>query len=170
MSARSLALAGSTIVAILAIPAAADECSDYRAAFVLSEAASRASTEHSAWLAEDMSRFHERHRPEYGEAELRAYRALADAAPSGSTHHRPRPRSRGSRDPCNRRGAGHHRLGKIPDGSGTWRDFSRQSGGIPVGRADLGDCLWQTIRGVPRREGGLSRCLAFHLLRARLRA
>ena len=80
MSARSLALAGSAIVAMLAAPAAADECSDYRAAFVLYEAASQASLEHSAWLAEDMSKIHERHRPEYGEAELRAYHALNDAA------------------------------------------------------------------------------------------
>ena len=80
MSARNLALAGGAIVAMLAAPAAADECSDHRAAFVLYEAASRASMEHSAELAEDMSRFDERHRPEYVEAELRAYRALDDAA------------------------------------------------------------------------------------------
>ena len=80
MSARSLALSGGATVAMLAAPAAADECSDYRATFVLSEAASRASMEHSAELAEDMSRFDERHRPEYVEAELHAYRALDDAA------------------------------------------------------------------------------------------
>ena len=58
---------------MLAVPVAADECSDYRAGFVLSEAASRASSEHSAQVAEDMAQFDGRHRPEYGEAELRAH-------------------------------------------------------------------------------------------------
>ena len=73
MSARRPALADGAIVAMLAAPVAADECSDYRAGFVLSEAASRASREHSAQVAEDMAQFDGRHRPEYGEAELRAH-------------------------------------------------------------------------------------------------
>ena len=89
MSARSLALANGAIVAMLAAPAAAEECGDYRAGFVLSEAASRASGEHSARVAEDMPQCDGRHRPDYGEAELRAHlddnalRAAAETAASG---------------------------------------------------------------------------------------
>ena len=50
-------------------PVKADECSDYRAAFVLYEAAKRASTEHI-----------DSGEPKYVEAEFRAYHALGDAA------------------------------------------------------------------------------------------
>ena len=41
MSARSLALAAGAIVAMLPTPVAADECSDYRAAFMLHYSAIR---------------------------------------------------------------------------------------------------------------------------------
>ena len=68
------------LLAVLATPVAADECSDYRTAFVLYEAALQASMDHAQWLAEDISRMHERSRPEYDEAELRTFRALDDAA------------------------------------------------------------------------------------------
>ena len=74
------AVSRGVLLTALTGPAAADECRDYRATFVLYEAALQASMDHAAELAEDWSTFDERHRPEFVEAELRAFRALNDAA------------------------------------------------------------------------------------------
>ena len=75
------AVSRGVLLAALAGPVAADECSDYRAAFVLHEAAAEAGMDYAEWLAEDTSRlFDERYRSEFDEAERRTFLALNDAA------------------------------------------------------------------------------------------
>ena len=76
----SVILAAGAMLTMLAGPVAADECSDYRSAFVLYEAAKRAIVEHPTTFDLDRLLIKEAPGPEYFEAQRRALLALDDAA------------------------------------------------------------------------------------------
>ena len=78
--------------------------------------------EHSAWLAEDMSQFHELYRPEYGEAEHRAYRALGDAARDVQRTIDPAHKAEAVAIHAIVPSARHHRVGEVSDAPGNRRD------------------------------------------------